>query len=83
MVNARMARTFRRLLSVVVRPRWHLPLLLIANTVLVAVASTTSEAQTLRLGIDAADAATLDPHFAATRNDRAVMDMVFNGRRFC
>jgi len=36
-------------------------------------------ADTLRLGIDAADTATLDPHFAATRNDRAVMDMVFNG----
>jgi peptide/nickel transport system substrate-binding protein len=33
----------------------------------------------LRFGIDAADLGTLDPHFAAARNDRAVVDMVFNG----
>jgi len=33
----------------------------------------------LRFGIDAADLSTLDPHFAAARNDRAVVDMVFNG----
>jgi peptide/nickel transport system substrate-binding protein len=33
----------------------------------------------LRFGIDAADLRTLDPHFAAARNDRAVVDMVFNG----
>jgi peptide/nickel transport system substrate-binding protein len=34
---------------------------------------------TLRFGIDAADLGTLDPHFAAARNDRIVVDMVFNG----
>jgi peptide/nickel transport system substrate-binding protein len=33
----------------------------------------------LRFGIDAADLRTLDPHFAAARNDRAVVDMIFNG----
>ena len=33
----------------------------------------------LRFGIDAADLSTLDPHFAAARNDRAVVDMIFNG----
>lgn len=33
----------------------------------------------LRLGTDAADLLTLDPHFAATTNDRAVVDMIFNG----
>jgi peptide/nickel transport system substrate-binding protein len=33
----------------------------------------------LRLGIDAADLGTGDPHRAASRNDRAVVDMVFNG----
>lgn len=33
----------------------------------------------LRFGIDAADLGTLDPHFAAARNDRAVVDMIFNG----
>jgi len=33
----------------------------------------------LRFGIDAADMGTLDPHFAAARNDRAVVDMIFNG----
>jgi len=33
---------------------------------------------TMRMGIDAADIGTLDPHFAATTNDRAVVDMIFN-----
>jgi peptide/nickel transport system substrate-binding protein len=33
----------------------------------------------LRFGLDAADVGTLDPHFAATTNDRTVVDMVFNG----
>jgi peptide/nickel transport system substrate-binding protein len=33
----------------------------------------------LRLGIDAADLGTGDPHNAASRNDRAVADMIFNG----
>ena len=33
----------------------------------------------LRFGIDAADLSILDPHFAAARNDRAVVDMIFNG----
>lgn len=51
----------------------------LASMVMAALASNAPAAEILRLGIDAADAATLDPHFAATRNDRAVMDMVFNG----
>jgi len=33
----------------------------------------------LRIGIDAADLGTGDPHRAASRNDRAVVDMIFNG----
>jgi peptide/nickel transport system substrate-binding protein len=33
----------------------------------------------LRLGIDAADLGTGDPHRAAARNDRVVVDMIFNG----
>lgn len=33
----------------------------------------------LRLGIDAADLGTGDPHRAASRNDRIVADMIFNG----
>jgi peptide/nickel transport system substrate-binding protein len=33
----------------------------------------------LKLGIDAADLGTGDPHRAASRNDRAVVDMIFNG----
>ena len=33
----------------------------------------------LKLGIDAADLGTGDPHLAASRNDRAVADMIFNG----
>jgi peptide/nickel transport system substrate-binding protein len=38
-----------------------------------------AERQILRLGIDAADLGTGDPHRAASRNDRAVADMIFNG----
>ncbi|MXN67182.1 polyamine ABC transporter substrate-binding protein [Stappia sp. GBMRC 2046] len=38
-----------------------------------------NDAQILRLGIDAADLGTGDPHRAASRNDRAVVDMIFNG----
>ncbi|NRG18549.1 hypothetical protein HPQ64_12700 [Rhizobiales bacterium] len=38
-----------------------------------------SGSQFLRLGIDAADLGTGDPHRAASRNDRAVVDMIFNG----
>jgi len=33
----------------------------------------------LRLGIDASDLGTSDPHKAAARNDRIVVDMLFNG----
>ncbi len=33
----------------------------------------------LRFGINAADLGTLDPHFAASTNDRTVSDMIFNG----
>ena len=39
----------------------------------------TVESRLLRLGIDAADLGTGDPHRAASRNDRAVVDMIFNG----
>lgn len=35
--------------------------------------------QVLRIAFDAADLSTLDPHRAATTNDRAIVDMVFNG----
>ena len=33
----------------------------------------------LRFGLNAADLATLDPHFASGTQDRTVVDMVFNG----
>lgn len=33
----------------------------------------------LRIGMDASELSTLDPHFAAATGDRAVADMVFNG----
>ncbi len=39
----------------------------------------TAEANVMKLGIDAADLGTGDPHKAASRNDRAVVDMIFNG----
>jgi peptide/nickel transport system substrate-binding protein len=38
-----------------------------------------AEPRILRFGIDAADLGTGDPHRAASRNDRAVADMIFNG----
>lgn len=38
-----------------------------------------AEEKVLRFGLEAADLGTLDPHFAATTNDRTVVDMVFNG----
>jgi peptide/nickel transport system substrate-binding protein len=38
-----------------------------------------AESHVLRFGIDAADLGTGDPHRAASRNDRAVVDMIFNG----
>jgi len=38
-----------------------------------------AEPRVLRFGIDAADLGTGDPHRAASRNDRAVVDMIFNG----
>jgi peptide/nickel transport system substrate-binding protein len=44
-----------------------------------ATASAADERQILRFGIDAADFGTGDPHRAASRNDRAVADMIFNG----
>lgn len=44
--------------------------------------STPSVAQdrpTLRLGVNAADLQTLDPHYASGTHDRTVVDMIFNG----
>lgn len=41
--------------------------------------SAQDERPTLRLGVDAADLNTLDPHFASGTQDRTIVDMVFNG----
>jgi peptide/nickel transport system substrate-binding protein len=35
--------------------------------------------QVLRIAFDASDLSSLDPHFAAATQDRAIVDMVFNG----
>jgi len=56
----------------------------IASTLLIALLACLApakglDARVLRFGIDAADLGTGDPHRAASRNDRAVVDMVFNG----
>ncbi len=40
---------------------------------------TAAEPSVLRFGVDAADLGTGDPHRTASRNDRAVVDMIFNG----
>ncbi len=37
------------------------------------------EPNVLKFGIDATDLGTGDPHRAASRNDRAIVDMIFNG----
>jgi peptide/nickel transport system substrate-binding protein len=44
-----------------------------------AVTSHAGDRNILRFGIDAADLGTGDPHRAASRNDRALVDMIFNG----
>ena len=44
-----------------------------------ATAVDADEGKILRFGIDAADLGTGDPHRAASRNDRIVADMIFNG----
>jgi len=41
--------------------------------------SAQEDGQVLRLAINAADIGTLDPHFASGTQDRAIVDMVFNG----
>ena len=43
-----------------------------------AVAQDEGDRPVLRLGVNAADLATLDPHFASGTQDRNVVDMVFN-----
>jgi peptide/nickel transport system substrate-binding protein len=44
-----------------------------------AVAQDAGDRPVLRLGVNAADLATLDPHFASGTQDRTVVDMIFNG----
>lgn len=44
-----------------------------------AAPAATGGEKVLRFGLEAADLGTLDPHFAATTNDRTVVDMIFNG----
>jgi peptide/nickel transport system substrate-binding protein len=54
---------------------------LILSSLLVAFAGPTAaqERPTLRLGVNAADLTSLDPHYASATQDRTVVDMVFNG----
>ena len=47
--------------------------------VLVAMGWTLLGADILRIAFPASDLKTLDPHYAAATNDRAIVDMVFNG----
>jgi len=44
-----------------------------------AVAAQDATGPVLRFGVNAADLATLDPHYASGTQDRTVVDMVFNG----
>jgi peptide/nickel transport system substrate-binding protein len=68
------------------RHRWLTSLLVMVlflsagTTALVgtAVAQDEGDRPVLRLGVNAADLATLDPHFAVGTQDRTVVDMVFN-----
>ncbi|HEX2282040.1 MAG TPA: ABC transporter substrate-binding protein [Thermomicrobiales bacterium] len=68
------------------RSRWLTSLLAIAlflsagTTALVGSAvAQEGDRPVLRFGVNAADLATLDPHFASGTQDRTVVDMVFNG----
>ena len=54
---------------------------LILSSMLIAFSGNTAaqgDRPTLRFGVNAADLASLDPHFASATNDRNVVDMVFN-----
>jgi peptide/nickel transport system substrate-binding protein len=70
-----------------VRSRWiasllALVLFLSASTMALvgnALAQDEGDRPVLRFGVNAADLATLDPHFASGTQDRTVVDMVFNG----
>lgn len=54
--------------------------LVICLFLIIQIITTNAQAEgILRLGIDAADLGTSDPHKAASRNDRIVVDMLFNG----
>ena len=68
-----------------------LPILVLTFTLLLAACASAAPTETgtvseamdeapkiLNFGMDAADLGTLDPHFAATTNDRTVVDMIFN-----
>jgi peptide/nickel transport system substrate-binding protein len=69
------------------RSRWIASLLAIVlflsvgTTALVgsALAQDEGDRPVLRFGVNAADLATLDPHFASGTQDRTVVDMIFNG----
>jgi len=69
------------------RSRWITSLLAVVlflsagTTALVgnAMAQDEGDRPVLRFGVNAADLATLDPHFASGTQDRTVVDMVFNG----
>lgn len=54
----------------------HITACLVASLILFSFAI--AAPPVLRLGIDAADLGTGDPHYAAQRTDRALADMVFN-----
>ena len=57
---------------------------LILSSMLVGFSSMTAaqgDRPTLRFAVNAADLATLDPHYASATPDRNVVDMVFNGLR--
>lgn len=59
---------------------WVLLLIMsLAGAAAVRAADLDSPGSTLRIGINAADVETLDPHLAASFQDRMIADMVFNG----
>jgi peptide/nickel transport system substrate-binding protein len=53
-------------------------LLLVLQGIAISPQATAQDRPILRLGANAADLSTLDPHFASATNDRTVVDMVFN-----
>jgi peptide/nickel transport system substrate-binding protein len=65
--------------EVVVTQEVEVPVEVEKEVVVTATPEPVTEPKILRIGQNAADLGSLDPHFATTTQDRAMVDMIFNG----